>query len=99
MDVDGELEEFLKQSESDPTKVYPPAKKTYPQTPTPEKVTVESALAEILNDAPPKYLTPLDIPPNPSREIVQVQMPPPPSPRENQQGRISRQHHNFRRGQ
>lgn len=93
IELDGEVGEFLQQSESDLPKQYPPAEKS--QTPENFKISAEKTLAEVLGDAPLRYVTPLNIPENTSGEIVEVIMPSPSRPRENCQGRIVRRRHNF----
>lgn len=60
MDIDKEINEEIEKMFGDredvaSIKVYPPAQK---------KVSAEEALKNVLQDIPPRYITPIDQPPN-----------------------------------
>ena len=82
---------------SQPVITYPPCK-NFKIPKTPKQLTAEDALKDVLETCPPRYVTPLDLPPSEDRQIVQVQIPisrveTPPHPRVRRPGVNARRGH------
>lgn len=96
-EIDKEMEKIFRETKDAANiKVYPPAQK---------KVNTKEAFKEVLQDAPPRYITHINQPPNSDQQIVPWNLPPPApsaeSPREENRfrrpGRVARQSYNIRR--